>query len=107
MPSHSFPLDLIEPLTQFGAAGLMGALWMWERLLSRRRERQLTEAHVLVTGQQQHLHVLVKIVRRNTQALERFSESQQRLNDLLEKVQHAICSRTTDLSSASSSEGSR
>ena len=32
--------ESIEPLTQFGAAGLMGALWIWERLLSRRRERQ-------------------------------------------------------------------
>lgn len=92
-----FPRDMllqaIEPLTQFGAAGLMGALWVCERLLSRRRERQLTETHLLITGQQQHLKVLVKLVRRNTQALERFSESQQRLNDLLEKAQDAICSR--------------
>lgn len=93
MPNDALMLDLIQPLTQFGAAGLMGALWLWERLLSRRRERQLTEAHAHILAQQQHLKVLIRLVRRNTLALERFSESQQRLNDLLEKVQHAICSR--------------
>lgn len=93
MPNDALMLDLIQPLTQFGAAGLMGALWLWERLLSRRRERQLTETHAHILAQQQHLKVLIRLVRRNTLALERFSESQQRLNDLLEKVQHAICSR--------------
>jgi hypothetical protein len=39
------PENLLEPLSQFGIAGLMGALWIWERLLSRKRETQLSEAH--------------------------------------------------------------
>jgi cell division FtsZ-interacting protein ZapD len=93
MQHDAFMMEMVQPFTQFGVAGLMGALWVWERLHSRRRERQLTESHDHLTGQQQHLKVLIRLVRRNTQALERFSEAQQRLNDLLEKVQHAINTR--------------
>jgi hypothetical protein len=32
-------------VTQFGLAGLMGALWWWERRYSRQREEQLTQSH--------------------------------------------------------------
>lgn len=30
--------DALSMFTQFGVAGLMGALWVWERMLSRKRE---------------------------------------------------------------------
>lgn len=78
----------IEPLTQFGMAGLMGALWTWERLLSRRRETQLTEAHQKLIEQRQALRVLTRMVRANTTALERFTQTQQQMLRLLERTRH-------------------
>ena len=84
------PPDLLEKLTQFGVAGLMGALWIGERVLSRRRERQLSEAHDRLHGEREHLRVLIRLVRRNTQAIERFERTQKQLCELLEKVHHDI-----------------
>ena len=80
------PTEMIEPLTQFGVAGLMGVLWVWERLLSRRRERQLSEAHDIITSERHELHELFDLVRRNTQAIERFQQTQNQLQDLLERM---------------------
>ena len=77
---------MLETLTQFGAAGLMGALWIWERRLSRRRESQLDQAHRSLCTQRTELRMLVRLVRRNTQAIERFDHTQQRLNHVLEKM---------------------
>lgn len=78
--------QIVEHLTQFGVAGLMGVLWVWERLLSRRRERQLSEAHDRMVGEREQLSVLIELVRRNTQALERFDQTQARLLELIERA---------------------
>lgn len=78
-----------QTLTQFGVAGLMGALWLWERLYSRKREQQLTEAHQRLITQQLELQTLIELVTRNTAAIERFEQTQQRLADLLERMDQA------------------
>jgi len=80
------PVESIESLTQFGVAGLMGLLWTWERWFSRRRERELSEAHERLMGQREALETLVGLVQRNTAAIERFEHTQQRLNELLSKI---------------------
>ena len=59
------PIEMIEPLTQFGVAGLMGVLWVWERLFSRRRERELSEAHERLMGERRELHELIELIQRN------------------------------------------
>lgn len=82
--------DAIQPLTQFGVAGLMGLLWVWERLMSRKREAQLNEAHLNLQGQHHELNVLVKLVRQNTRAIVRFDRTQLQLKELLEKMHHDI-----------------
>ena len=79
-------IELLEPLTQFGAAGLMGALWVWERLHSRRRERQLDATHEQVMKQQRELRELVQLVRRNTQAMNHFERTQTQLKGTLERI---------------------
>lgn len=76
----------LESFTQFGVAGLMGALWLWERLYSRRREQQLTQAHQRLITQQQELKVLIKLVQRNTAATERFAQTQTRLAELIDRL---------------------
>lgn len=76
----------IEPLAQFGVAGLMGALWVWERLHTRKREQQLSEAHERIGQQRQSLRAMVKLIRQNTHAIERFGAAQDRVGRLLEKI---------------------
>lgn len=82
------PTDLIQPLTQFGVAGLMGVLWVWERFMSRQREVQLDAAHQRLMRQQEHLKVLLDTIERNMLALERFEQTQARLHALLERMHH-------------------
>ena len=69
---------MIDALLQFGVAGLMGALWVWERRYSRQREEQLTQSHRGLMRQTEQLQSLVRLVRLNTRAMvnaERTSES--------------------------------
>jgi hypothetical protein len=87
------PIDAIQPLTQFGVAGLMGLLWVWERLMSRKREAQLNEAHLSLSQQHHELNVLIRLVRHNTRAIVRFDRTQLQLKELLEKMHHDIDQR--------------
>ena len=80
-------IDLITSLTQFGVAGLMGVLWVWERTLSRKRDQQLNETHERLMQERDALRVLIRLVRRNTEAIERFERTQERLTRALE-AQH-------------------
>lgn len=82
------PHEMMNALTQFGVAGLMGALWVWERFYSRRRERQLSEAHSRILHEREHLQVLVQLVQKNTAAIERFDNVLMQLTQLLERVTH-------------------
>jgi len=75
-----------ESFTQFGVAGLMGALWLWERFYSRKREQELSQAHQRLMEQQAELNTLIGLVQRNTIALERFEQTQARFADLLDKL---------------------
>ncbi len=84
------PVEFVQPLTQFGVAGLMGLLWVWERLMSRKRETQLNEAHQRMIQEHHELSVLVKLVRQNTRAMVRFDQTQQQLKELLEKMNNEI-----------------
>ena len=83
-------LDALTSFTQFGVAGLMGALWVWERMLSRRREAQLNAAHQRIVRQKQELAVLMRMMRRNTQTIERFERTQEQLYKLLERIHHEM-----------------
>ena len=71
----------------FGAAGLMGALWIWERRLSRTREAQLTETHDRLMAERGQMRLLVNLVRRNTAAMSRLQSTQDRLVRLLSNWQ--------------------
>lgn len=67
-------MEMLTELTQFGSAGIMGAMWLWERQASTTRERQLDEAHQRIVGDTQVVQQLVELVRQNTEALTRLSE---------------------------------
>lgn len=77
---------IAEALAQFGVAGLMGALWVWERSMSRKRESELSASHQRLMSQRYQLRELVRALHRNTRAFERFEQSQNRLRELLERM---------------------
>ncbi len=82
--------DIFGTLVQFGVAGLMGVLWVWERMHSRKREQQLTRAHELLSRRDQSVSVLVRLVRHNTRTMVNFERTQQRMCDVLEGIRHEI-----------------
>jgi len=85
-------VGFVTDLANFGAAGLMGAMWLWERRLSRTRERQLSEAHARILRDEQRLELLTQVVEQNTSAVARFSETQRQvietLRDLIREFLH-------------------
>ena len=66
-------------VTQFGVAGLMGALWWWERKYSRQREDQLTEAHQAMMQTREHLEAVLKVLQGNTTVIVEFTAVQEEI----------------------------
>lgn len=83
-------LALISDLASFGAAGLMGAMWLCERRLSRRREEQLDDTHGRIARDEERLGKLTQVVEQNTIAITRFTEIQR---EMCETVRQAIFRR--------------
>ncbi len=79
-------LSLATDLASFGAAGLMGAMWLWERKLSRLREEQLADAHGRIMRDEQRLSMFVQVVEENTTAVSRFTETQRQVVDALKDL---------------------
>jgi hypothetical protein len=73
--------------TSFGAAGMMGAMWLWERKTSRQREEQLDEAHVRILGDRVQLEQLISVVRQNVEAMTRLSATQDQLVRRMDREQ--------------------
>jgi hypothetical protein len=63
-----------DQLTNLGVAGLMGAMWLWERRTSRQREDQIDEAHARIMSDRVLLDELMDVVRQNTEAITRLTE---------------------------------
>src|SRR5438105_2512482 len=77
-----FLCDVSAPLDSFtslGAAGLMGAMWLWERSTSQKREAQIDEAHARIMGDRVQLDQLMSIVRQNAEAFSRLCATQDQL----------------------------
>lgn len=85
--------QVIEPLTQFGVAGLMGLLWVWERRLSRRREDQLDQAHAELVHHREQQNLLVELVQHNTQTIERFNQTLSQMKLVMEQIGHELETR--------------
>ncbi len=85
-----FPPSMMSDLASFGAAGLMGAMWLWERRHSRCRDDQLDDSHQRIMRDEQRLDRLLDVVQRNTEVIARFTETQhsvrQALADLREEI---------------------
>jgi hypothetical protein len=86
------PVNAFSDLASLGAAGIMGAMWLWERRNGRVRDEQLSSAHERIARDEQRLGQLIEVVEHNTQALARFTETQhfvrQALADLREEIRN-------------------
>lgn len=80
-------VSVMSDLASFGAAGLMGAMWLWERKLSRTRERQINSSHARIMRDEQRLESLTHVVEQNTTAVTRFSEAQR---EVCETIKHLL-----------------
>ncbi len=72
----SAPLD---QLMNLGVAGIMGAMWLWERRTSRQREEQIDEAHARIMSDRVALDQLMDLVRQNVEAMTKLSAMQEQL----------------------------
>ena len=79
----------VTALTQFGAAGLIGMLWVFERRHAAARDRQLNESHQKLVGQERELDALLTVVKENTRAISTLEQGQRRLIDLLEHLRRS------------------
>ena len=69
----------IDQFTNLSMAGLMGAMWLWERRNSRQREQQIDEAHGRILGDRVQLEQLLDVVRSNTEAMTKLASVQDQL----------------------------
>ena len=76
----------LTALTQFGAAGLIGVLWILERRHAAQRDRQLDEAHRKIVTSERDLEALLNVVKENTKAINTLQQSQIHLISLLERI---------------------
>jgi hypothetical protein len=59
----------IDQFTNLSMAGLMGAMWLWERRTSRQREQQIDESHARIMSDRIQLDQLMDVVQQNTEAM--------------------------------------
>ncbi len=83
-------LSLISDLTSFGSAGMMGAMWLWERRLSRLREFQLSQSHERIMRDEQRLARLIRVIEQNTTAVTGFTETQRQTCQTLRQLSKEI-----------------
>ena len=83
-------LNLISDLTSFGSAGMMGAMWLWERRLSRLREFQLSQSHERIMRDEQRLARLIRVIEQNTTAVTGFTETQRQTCQTLRQLSKEI-----------------
>jgi len=68
-----------DGLANLGVAGLMGAMWLWERRTSQKREGQIDEAHARIMSDRVQLDQLMAVVKQNAEAVTRLSAVQEQL----------------------------
>ena len=79
-------MTVFTNLTQLGAAGVIGWLWLSERRANSTRERELSEAHARIMREKESSEAIVSLVRENTEALGRLGESQRTLGASIDRL---------------------
>ena len=78
-------LPATDSLSSLGAAGLIGAMWLWERRQSSQREKQLDDAHARILADRVQMDALIDLVQHSTETLSKLALQQDALLRRLEK----------------------
>ena len=78
--------EVLPILSQFGAAGLIGVMWIAERRQASAREQQLSEAHAKLAEQTHALDAVLGVVKENTRAIATLEQMQRQLIELAQSV---------------------
>lgn len=73
-------------LTNFGAAGIIAALWLLERRAAATRDRALEQAHERLLAERRDTAVLIRLVRDSTRALTAVERTQRAVLAILERL---------------------
>ncbi len=76
---------ILQSLTEFGAAGLIGMMWLIERGRGAKRDRQLDDTHRRLMAQRRDLMLWMRLVERNTRALKALEVGQREAIRLLRR----------------------
>ena len=80
-------INALDSVASLGAAGMMGAMWLWERRTSQKRESQLDDAHARILGDRVQLEQLMGVVRQNAEAISRLCTTQDQLVRQLDRAE--------------------
>ena len=80
-------VNALDSVASLGAAGMMGAMWLWERRTSQKRESQLDDAHARILGDRVQLEQLMGVVRQNAEAISRLCTTQDQLLRQLDRTE--------------------
>ncbi len=89
-------IPYVEPLAPLGIAGVMGGLWLKERLLSQKRDTELSQAHNRMMQERIEIEALVALVRKNTTMLHRLVRTQEHLIRQIRTRHHQPRSKRQD-----------
>ena len=78
--------EVLAIISQFGAAGLLGLLWITERRQAGLRDRQIAEAHRSLAMRDQELGTIINVVRDNTRAIVTLEQTQRHMLRLAERL---------------------
>lgn len=81
--------DAAAMLAQFGAAGLMGWMWLSERRAAATREKQLADAHERLLQERSALDVVLRALEGSTRVLTALEVGQRQIIELLGRMTSA------------------
>ncbi len=73
--------QLASMAAQFGVAGLIGWMWLTERRAGAERDKQLSDAQLMLTQGQKSIDVLLRALDDNTRAIAAMEGTQRALVD--------------------------
>lgn len=78
--------ELASGVMQFGAAGLMGWMWLTERRAAAVREKNLADAHERLMSERSGLEVVLRAIENSTRALTALEVGQRQVVHLLTRL---------------------
>lgn len=79
--------EVVAVLTQMGAAGLIGLMWLVERRSSSERERKMAALQERILSDKEELGVLLTALDSNTRAMVSLENGQRRLIEIVESLE--------------------